>query len=917
VVGNAVFDNAVTGLLNRGVRGTTLAAATITTTGTQTYGGTMTLGAPLVTLVGTTGSFGGGVAGAGNSLAINLSGATAIDGATFSGIHDLSTGGGGSTTLVGSVITTGIQSYGDAVTLAGDASLATGGGNVLFGNHLDGARNLSINAGTGLVTFAQAVGATNPLGSLAIHSAAGVTASSTVALDGSAVGAAPNGLVIATGVNAVDMHVAGSTVRNYSGSGIILQSSLASTVSGFTVEDNGAYGVFVEGDVSGSVVSGNTIQGNVVGVYLAGAGGLLVNGANQILGNTAYGIYGSGTAASTTTIAGNLVDGQGVSSYGAFLDNAKNIHIGAAGLGGGNTISHAAIGIYAADGLASSRVINNVIDHNGSGVVLMHTRHLAIEGANQLLDNASFGILAQGAFLDTSISGNTISGSIVGVNLSDATGIVVDGGNQILGNTAHGVYAVGDGTDSIVRGNSINGSGVGAFGVFLDGVAGLTLGGTLGGEGNTVTGSSIGLYARGSLAGTAVRGNTFDANGSGAVIAAAADLLINTGNHFTHSTSYGLLAQGVCDGTVIAGNTLGTSAVGLGLSGATGLVVNGGNQLVGNTSLGMYATGVADGSRVTGNTIDGIGSGVFGMFLDGVTGLVAGDTGVGNDVTGWQVGVYARGALGGSVVASNIVTGNGTGAVLTGATGLLVNGGNRFGDSTAYGLLAEGASDGSVVAGNLIDANVVGVCIVGASGLTVRDGNQILGNSAQGVYATGDATGTKVVGNTINGVGTGAFGVFLDGVTGMTVGELPAGGINTITGYSNGIYAQGNLLGSTVANNALTGNQSGIVLVSASDLAVRDGNRVIGSSAFGLYGSGDCAGTVVEANSFEGNSSGVVLDGARNLNIVNLNRMISNTAFGLYAKGVSTGTTVMGNTISGNGQNVETSAATGGTFQTS
>ena len=45
--------------------------------------------------------------------------------------------------------------------------------------------------------------------------------------------------------------------------------------------------------------------------------------------------------------------------------------------------------------------------------------------------------------------------------------------------------------------------------------------------------------------------------------------------------------------------------------------------------------------------------------------------------------------------------------------------------------------------------------------------------------------------------------------------------------------------------------------------------------------------------------------------------MISNTAFGLYAKGLSTGTTVTGNTLSGNGTNIDTTAATGGTFQTS
>jgi parallel beta-helix repeat protein len=65
-----------------------------------------------------------------------------------------------------------------------------------------------------------------------------------------------------------------------------------------------------------------------------------------------------------------------------------------------------------------------------------------------------------------------------------------------------------------------------------------------------------------------------------------------------------------------------------------------------------------------------------------------------------------------------------------------------------------------------------------------------------------------------------------------------------------------------------------------------------------------------------GNKNGLWLDAAQAINI-KTNRVISNTAFGLYAKGSSTGTTVTGISISGNGTNIDTKAATGGTFQTS
>lgn len=220
------------------------------------------------------------------------------------------------------------------------------------------------------------------------------------------------------------------------------------------------------------------------------------------------------------------------------------------------------------------------------------------------------------------------------------------------------------------------------------------------------------------------------------------------------------------------------------------------------------------------------------------------------------------------------------------------------------------------MAGNTIDANVVGVALVDALGVAVNGGNQIVGNTAHGAYILGNAAGSSLTGNAINGAAVGAYGVFLDGALGLMVGDIHAGDINTIVGCSNGIYARGVLAGTTVVNNAITGNSSGIVLSAATGLAIRGGNRSIGASAFGLYASGDCDGTTIEGNAFESNSSGVVLDGAKRLSVVSVNRMVSNTSFGLYAKGDSAGTVVLGNTITGNGLNIDTSAAVGGTFQT-
>ena len=913
ISGDAEFRGAVTGLSNLAVTGATTTLADVTTTGTQQYGGAVTLAAPLVTLTAAAGSFGGGVVGDGHSLAIDFGGTTAIDGSAFTGIAALSTGNGGTTTLAGTLSTSGTQSFGDPVTLVADTTLGTAGGDVVFSGTLDGARNLTLAAGAGAVRFQAAVGTGTPLASLLLSSAGSVTASATIAIDGSAPGAAANGLVV-SGVANVDMQVAGSTVRNCAGSGILLLSSRDSSIGGFTISDNGAYGIYVSGNSPGTTIVGDTMISNAVGVYLAAAGGLTLDGGNLIVGNHSYGIYATGIATQTTRIVGNTVDGLGSGVYGVYLDDAKNIHLGETGLG--NHIVGSMIGIQARAGLGSTQVVDNRVEHNGSGVVLSATRHLTMSGANRIVDNPSYGILAQGVFVDTTVSGATVSGSSVGVCLSAARGLVVDGGNVVQGNSAHALYATGDCTATTVTGNTFDGSGTGIFGLFLDGATGLGVGGTVAGTGNTVTGAAVGLYARGVLDGSTVRGNAIDDNGSGMVLSAASGLAVSDGNVVSHATSYGILVQGSSAGSTISGNTIDTNVAGVVLSGATGVAVEGANTITGSSAYGVYVGGASAGTRVTGNTIDGVGTGSYGVFLDGATGALLGDAATRNALSGWTIGVYARGVLDGTSLRANTVTGGTAGLLLADATGLTVEGGNRFTGASAYGILAQGDSTGTVLTGNTADQNVVGLWLSSATGLAVQDSNQFVANSSHGIYASGAAAGTRIVGNVVNGASLGSTGVFLDGVTGLVLGGTGAGEINTLTGNAVGISATGLLTGTGVVANIVSGNQSGLVLSSARGLAVSGGNHFVGSSAFGLYGTGDCDGTVVQGNQFESNSSGVVLENARRLTVVNTNRLVSNTAFGLYAKGDSAGTTVLGNVITGNGLNIDTSAAVGGTFQT-
>ena len=115
--------------------------------------------------------------------------------------------------------------------------------------------------------------------------------------------------------------------------------------------------------------------------------------------------------------------------------------------------------------------------------------------------------------------------------------------------------------------------------------------------------------------------------------------------------------------------------------------------------------------------------------------------------------------------------------------------------------------------------------------------------------------------------------------------------------------------------NGFRGN--GIVFSGGSTNSLLSGFDVKNNGASAIaIGAGSYSGTVLQGMTISGNKNGLWLDAAKEITI-KTNHVISNTAFGLYAEGLSTGTTVTGNTLSGNGTNIDTTAATGGTFQTS
>ena len=237
--------------------GGSTATAAVTTTGSQSYGGDVSLNGPYAT-------------------------------------------GGGQFTIVG------------ATTLVGPVSVSTNDGDITFGGAVDATPNtgfpLTVTAGTGDITFAGAVGATNALGGLAIDSATTVTAEGSVSLDGSLGYSASEGLQIGDttsgGVVGAANFTHGGSILGFQtsggspngsgcaknqplgacGSGVVFENGSSGTIEGFTIVDNSGSGVALANS-SGVRLLSNTIWGNGGnGVTVAGPG---ANG-NAILSNSIF-----------------------------------------------------------------------------------------------------------------------------------------------------------------------------------------------------------------------------------------------------------------------------------------------------------------------------------------------------------------------------------------------------------------------------------------------------------------------------------------------------------------------------------------------------------------------------------------------------------------------------------------------------
>lgn len=166
----------------------------------------------------------------------------------------------GSVTFVGDVEVAAPVRIQTTVPPVGAVIAVVPGGDVTFTGRIDGCHPLAIAAGTGAVSFADAVGEARPLAGLRFENAGSVTAAGRVHLAGSVANAFRHGVEIAPGVTNVSL-TQGGTLRNFtSGHAIHMPvGATGSTISGFRIVNSGHPFVGWGGGPAAAVLQGNTV----------------------------------------------------------------------------------------------------------------------------------------------------------------------------------------------------------------------------------------------------------------------------------------------------------------------------------------------------------------------------------------------------------------------------------------------------------------------------------------------------------------------------------------------------------------------------------------------------------------------------------------------------------------------------------
>jgi hypothetical protein len=453
-------------------------------------------------------------------------------------------------------------------------------------------------------------------------------------------------------------------IGNYfSGAQIVATSA---TIIGNVVVDQGgiiAHSCKLMGNYIGVDRDGVTIKNNQNGISVWDS----VVGGNSKLGegNLIIGNWDTNVQCMTgNTICGNRIESTSASSaygYGICVHGENNV-IGKNADGYGNIISGNKTGIVVLSN--KNKIQNNVIGLSSTGAKMPNTvAGITVSGATNLIGGGrNAGRYERNVISGNPVgvyvtgTGNTICGNLVGMDITGAnaignqTGIDINGSanlvggtnadtSNVQGNVISGQYP-GTGINMEGgKGNAIQGNYIGlnlqgdsamlnSTGISLvTGNTATSVGGTLPGQGNFISGNSIGVNCANS-AGHVITGNCFGTNAAGTgILSNVQDALVLTGTGTNRiggvtagernvicGNSEGLLVSS-SSGNTVTGNWFGvlpngssspaclTTGINLAWSNNNFIGLQNSGNLINNTLNGIVMDSNSQQNRMYGNTI--------------------------------------------------------------------------------------------------------------------------------------------------------------------------------------------------------------------------------------------------------------------------------------------------------------------------
>ena len=391
-------DRANTRLANVNISGTSSLSENVTTSGSQTWTGKVTL-TEAVIFSGTDGTFSGGLDGGGNVVSLLFSGDTTLNG-TLENISNLTVAGGGNAMISTDITTTGVQQYDDLVILGADVTLTAKNGTTLTSvtfngdviSNPDNSDNYDLTVDGNLVT-----GSGAELGVMI----AGKTRANTLLADLSVIGSSSLSANVATSTTSTQTYDGKVSLQ-----GDVTFSGNSGTFSGGLDGGGNALGLFFSADTT----LDTNIQ-NISSLSVAGGGNTFLSSDITTTGTQQYDdlviltvdvtlIAKDGSTLSSVTFNGDVVSSP---------DNSNNYNLTI----DGNLVtgSGAELGAMIAGSTRANTYLGvlSVVGNSGLQANISTTDTQTYDGQVALLSDITLFANASGTLQDITFKGDVVS----------------------------------------------------------------------------------------------------------------------------------------------------------------------------------------------------------------------------------------------------------------------------------------------------------------------------------------------------------------------------------------------------------------------------------------------------------------------------------------------------------------------------